>query len=93
MIFFMILVFFKINNRIIVVLVTPKCTFSMINLFFLYFNSALYFLYLSEKYKVDPYTRQVIELTQRRIEGVFGKDKELQTGLNSWFTEESVVEE
>jgi DNA polymerase II large subunit len=46
---------------------------------------------LSKKYQVNPYVRQVIELTQRRIEGVFGKEKEVQKGLKDWF--EAEVEE
>ena len=41
-------------------------------------------LRLANKYNIDPYTKQVIELTQKRIEGVFGKEKEKQTGLSSW---------
>ncbi|MGV8168656.1 MAG: DNA polymerase II large subunit [Candidatus Nanoarchaeia archaeon] len=47
---------------------------------------------LSKKYNVNPYVRQVIELTQRRIEGVFGKEKEVQKGLKDWF-EEAPAEE
>lgn len=42
---------------------------------------------LSKKYHVNPYVRQVIELTQKRIEGVFGKEKEVQKGLKDWFEE------
>ena len=48
---------------------------------------------LSKKYQVNPYVRQVIELTQRRIEGVFGKDKEVQKGLKDWFEAEAEIEE
>jgi len=48
---------------------------------------------LSKKYQVNPYVRQVIELTQRRIEGVFGKDKEVQKGLKDWFEAEAEAEE
>jgi DNA polymerase II large subunit len=44
---------------------------------------------LSKKYNVNSYVRQVIELTQRRIEGVFGKDKEVQKGLKDWFEAEA----
>jgi DNA polymerase II large subunit len=40
-----------------------------------------YSLELARKYDIDFYSRQVIELTQKRIEQVFGKDKEKQTGL------------
>jgi DNA polymerase II large subunit len=41
---------------------------------------------LGEKYKVSPYVKQTLELTKRRIEAVFGKEKEKQTGLNDWLT-------
>ncbi len=41
---------------------------------------------LAEKYNVAPYVRQTLELTKRRVEGVFGKDKEKQTGLGAWFS-------
>ncbi|RLE46937.1 hypothetical protein DRJ22_00695 [Candidatus Woesearchaeota archaeon] len=41
---------------------------------------------LSEKYKIDNYLKQTIELLQMRIEGVFGKEKEKQTGLGTWMT-------
>jgi DNA polymerase II large subunit len=47
---------------------------------------------LSKKYQVNAYVRQVIELTQRRIEGVFGKDKEVQKGLKDWFEAEAAEE-
>lgn len=47
---------------------------------------------LSKKYQVNPYVRQVIELTQRRIEGVFGKEKEVQKGLKDWFEGEAEAE-
>ncbi len=40
---------------------------------------------LCEKYNLSPYLRQTIEIVQRRVEGVFGKDKEKQTGLGAWF--------
>jgi len=39
---------------------------------------------LAEKYDLDIYTKQMIELTVRRIEGVFGKEKEIQTGLGAF---------
>jgi DNA polymerase II large subunit len=48
---------------------------------------------LSRKYNVNPYVRQVIELTQRRIEGVFGKEKEVQKGLKDWFEAEAETTE
>lgn len=41
-------------------------------------------LALAEKYDIDEYTRQVLNLTQLRIEQVFGKEKEKQTGLGAW---------
>jgi len=40
---------------------------------------------LSENYDVSPYLKQTIQLLQRRIEYVFGKEKEKQEGLNKWF--------
>lgn len=40
---------------------------------------------LAKKYEVSAYLQQAIELLQVRIEGVFGKDKEKQTGLGAWF--------
>ena len=49
---------------------------------------------LGEKYNISPYIKQTLELTKRRIEGVFGKDKEKQTGLGDWLTKDvEVVEE
>lgn len=41
-------------------------------------------LTLANDYAVTPYLKQVMELTKRRIEDVFGKDKEMQTGLGQW---------
>ncbi|MBI4439808.1 DNA polymerase II large subunit [Candidatus Woesearchaeota archaeon] len=41
---------------------------------------------LAEKYQVPAYVLQNLELTKRRVEGVFGKDKEVQQGLGRWFT-------
>ena len=35
--------------------------------------------------EVGCYLKQTLELTRRRIEGVFGKDKERQEGLGKWF--------
>ncbi|MFT4261730.1 MAG: DNA polymerase II large subunit [Candidatus Woesearchaeota archaeon] len=43
-----------------------------------------YSLELARKYDIDFYSRQVIELTQKRIEGVFGKDPEKQLGLSDF---------
>ncbi len=40
---------------------------------------------IAKKYNLSPYLRQTIELLQRRIEAVFGKEKEKQTGLGAWF--------
>jgi len=40
---------------------------------------------LTEDFNVSPYLKQTIQLLQRRIEYVFGKDKEKQEGLNKWF--------
>lgn len=40
---------------------------------------------LATNYDVSPYLKQSIELLQRRIEYVFGKDKEKQEGLDKWF--------
>lgn len=42
-------------------------------------------LSLASKYKVPVYLQQTLELTKRRVEGMFGKDKEVQTGLGAWF--------
>jgi len=40
---------------------------------------------LANKYNVPAYLKQSLELLQRRIEDVFGKEKEKQTGLGAWF--------
>lgn len=40
---------------------------------------------LAEKYGVSIYLKQVLELTKRNFESLFGKDKEKQTGLGDWF--------
>lgn len=40
---------------------------------------------LAKKYDINPYTQQVLELTKRRVEDVFGKDSEKQEGLGKWF--------
>lgn len=37
------------------------------------------------EYKVDPYIVETLELANLRIEGVFGKEKEIQKGLDSFF--------
>lgn len=43
-----------------------------------------YSLMLANKYDIDTYTKQVLDLTQVRIEGVFGREKEKQTGLSTF---------
>lgn len=40
---------------------------------------------LAEKFGVSPYLKQTLELTRRRIEDNFGKEREKQMGLGSWF--------
>lgn len=40
---------------------------------------------LAKNYNVPAYLQQTIALTRRRVEEVFGKDSESQTGLGSWF--------
>jgi len=40
---------------------------------------------LSKKYNLSPFLRQVLDLTKRRIESIFGIDKEKQEGLGKWF--------
>lgn len=40
---------------------------------------------LANKYGVDPYLKQTLALLKLRIESVFGKEKERQVGLGSWF--------
>jgi len=47
-----------------------------------YFESSMN---LADKYNVPAYLKQSLELLKRRIEGVFGKDKERQEGLGKWF--------
>jgi DNA polymerase II large subunit len=42
-------------------------------------------LELASKYKLSPYLKQSLDLTKSRIESLFGKEKEIQQGLNSWF--------
>ncbi|MFQ5474288.1 MAG: DNA polymerase II large subunit [Candidatus Nanoarchaeia archaeon] len=42
-------------------------------------------LSLARNYKLPAYLNQTLELTKRRIEGVFGKEKERQEGLGKWF--------
>ena len=40
---------------------------------------------LSDKYNLPPYLKQVLVLTKQRVEGVFGREKDKQEGLNRWF--------
>ncbi|MBU3941299.1 MAG: DNA polymerase II large subunit [Nanoarchaeota archaeon] len=40
---------------------------------------------LANKYNVPAYLKQTLELTKRRVDDVFGKDKEKQEGLGKWF--------
>ncbi len=46
---------------------------------------------LGEKYNISPYIKQTLELTKRRIEGVFGREKEKQTGLGDWLIKDKDV--
>lgn len=40
---------------------------------------------LANKYELPNFLKQSLELTKRRIEGVFGREKEKQEGLGKWF--------
>ena len=40
---------------------------------------------LAEVYDLSPYLKQTVNLLQRHVESVFGKDKERQEGLGRWF--------
>ena len=40
---------------------------------------------LAEKYTLPPYLNQVLHITRKRIESIFGKDPEKQEGLTKWF--------
>jgi DNA polymerase II large subunit len=40
---------------------------------------------LAKKYNVPSYLQQSLELLKRRVEDIFGKDKEKQEGLGKWF--------
>jgi DNA polymerase II large subunit len=42
-------------------------------------------LFLASQYKLPPYSHQAIELLKERIESVFGKDPEKQSGLKDFF--------
>ncbi|HLP80111.1 MAG TPA: hypothetical protein VK158_05730 [Acidobacteriota bacterium] len=39
---------------------------------------------LGKKYNISPYLKQCLEILKYRVDGVFGKDKEKQTGLGTW---------
>ena len=41
-------------------------------------------LYLAKHYNLPAYLIQTLEIVRRRIEGVFGRDKEKQSGLQGW---------
>ena len=40
---------------------------------------------LAEKYDVSPYLMQVLDLTQHRVNDIFGKENDKQEGLGRWF--------
>ena len=40
---------------------------------------------IAKKYELSPYLRQILDILQLQIESVFGREKEKQTGLGSWF--------
>ncbi len=40
---------------------------------------------LANKYDLPSYLKQSLELTKRRVEGIFGKEKEKQIALGQWF--------
>jgi DNA polymerase II large subunit len=42
-------------------------------------------LSLAEHYNLPSYLKQSLELTKRRVEGIFGKEREKQEALNRWF--------
>ena len=42
-------------------------------------------LQLAEKYPIPNYLKQTLELTQERVDSVFGKEKEVQEGLGKFF--------
>jgi len=45
-------------------------------------------LELARKYNVGPYLLESIEITERDIQSIFGKEKEKQEYLNKWFSSE-----
>ncbi|MFP4190159.1 MAG: DNA polymerase II large subunit [Candidatus Woesearchaeota archaeon] len=40
---------------------------------------------LANNFHVEPYLNQSLELVKEQFESIFGKDKEIQAGLGSWF--------
>ena len=46
-----------------------------------YLDSALN---LAEKYGVNPYVKQSLDIVKRRIESMFGREKEKQVALQQW---------
>jgi len=46
---------------------------------------------LAEKYNLPAYLQQTLTLLQRRVECVFGKEKEKQEGLGKWFANDPPV--
>lgn len=42
-------------------------------------------LSLARQFNVPEYVKQTLEILQRRVEGMFGKEKEKQEGLGKWF--------
>ena len=44
-------------------------------------------LELAEKYALPPYLNQVLQITKKRIESIFGRDAEKQEGLVKWFAQ------
>lgn len=40
---------------------------------------------LAARYTLPPYLNQVLQITRKRIESIFGRDPEKQEGLNKWF--------
>lgn len=48
-----------------------------------YLSSALN---IARRYNVSPYLLECLEITEKDIQGIFGKDKEKQLSLQSWFS-------
>ena len=42
-------------------------------------------LALARTYKVSPYLLESLEITEKDIEGIFGREKEKQENLGKWF--------